>query len=231
MLKVQAQHSKSCRILARVAYSALMLDAPEATSKVYSNYKAFLLAKVLIKFMKNLKILISLYCVLVLTVSGVFNVSHSTETAHAAQIELVGALAPLANVNPEPQMNVDPEPTPVEPVPVLTAPPDWARCPEYWDLALLVGWRRKDMRTLDYVMHRESRCTPRVHNQQDPSSGSRGLTQINGYWHDMLIKKNIIEKGSDLYHPETNLRAALMIYRYQVSRVGWGWDPWAIEKF
>lgn len=208
-----------------------MLDVRRTTSKVYSNYKAFLLAKVPIKFMKNLKILISLYCVLVLTVSGVLNTDYGTKTARAAQIELTSPLAPLANVNPEPNPNVNPEPNPLEPIPVLLDPPDWVRCPAYWDLALLVGWRRKDMRTLDYVMYRESRCTPSVHNQQDPSSGSRGLTQINGYWHDMLIKKNIIEKGSDLYHPETNLRAALMIYRYQVSRVGWGWDPWAIDNF
>ena len=196
--------------------------------------------------MKNLKILISLYCVLVLTVSGVTSMDHSNKTAHAAQIELTGpylkALAPLINFDPEPSPSSPSpsSPSPSSPSPSspslsspvaeLNSPPDWVRCPAYWDLALSVGWRRKDMRTLDYVMYRESRCTPRVHNQQDPSSGSRGLTQINGYWHDMLIKKNIIKKGSDLYHPETNLRAALMIYRYQVSRVGWGWDPWAIDN-
>lgn len=108
--------------------------------------------------------------------------------------------------------------------------PSWAKCPEHWETARLVGWRRKDMRILDRVIYRESRCISKVHNPLDPSAGSRGLTQINGFWHKILKQHGVIGSADDLYDPETNLRAALLIHSIQTADTGWGWSPWAIEQ-
>ena len=116
----------------------------------------------------------------------------------------------------------------VNPLPI--SPPSWAKCPQHWETARLVGWKRKDMKVLDRVMYRESRCISKVHNPLDPMTGSRGLTQINGFWHKILKQRAIIGSSDDLYNPTTNLRAALLIHSIQVADTGWGWSPWAIER-
>ncbi len=116
----------------------------------------------------------------------------------------------------------------VSPGPISS--PSWAKCPQHWETARLVGWKRKDMKILDRVMYRESRCLEKVHNPSDPMTGSRGLTQINGFWHKILRQHGIIGSAADLYDPETNLRAALLIHSIQAADTGWGWSPWAIER-
>lgn len=112
-------------------------------------------------------------------------------------------------------------------------PPQWAFCPEYWGLARSVGWRLREMKTLDRVMWLESRCLAWVHNSGDPSGGSYGLLQINGFWEGWLQEKNIIVGLTDpwnpiwdLYNPQTNLRAGLAIWRYADEKHGNGWGPW-----
>lgn len=109
-------------------------------------------------------------------------------------------------------------------------PPSWAKCPDYWQLARKVGWKHRDMAILDKIIYRESRCLPEVFNESDPVGGSRGLTQINGFWHKILMRANIIDSPRDLYDPEVNLRAALLIYTLQKETTGWGWSPWAIYR-
>jgi len=108
-------------------------------------------------------------------------------------------------------------------------PPSWAKCPDYWPLARKVGWKHGDMAILDKVMYKESRCLPEVFNGSDPVGGSRGLTQINGFWHKILRRADIMDSPRDLYDPEVNLRAALLIYTLQKETTGWGWSPWAIH--
>ena len=105
-------------------------------------------------------------------------------------------------------------------------------CEQALQLALDVGWPAEEMATLARVLWRESRCTPGpVHNPDDPMGGSYGLAQINGFWctpssswpTGWLQAKGIVTECVDLYGSETNLRAALAIWRNS------GWHPWAMK--
>jgi len=112
-----------------------------------------------------------------------------------------------------------------EPLPI----PADAKAPQWWALARQVGWTEDAMRTLDYVIHRESRAQSRAFNRQDPNGGSRCLLQLNGSWTGWLRDKGIITKPADLFNPATCLTAGLAIYQYGVDRYGFGWGPWAIK--
>jgi hypothetical protein len=39
-----------------------------------------------------------------------------------------------------------------------------ALCPQWWDTAIKAGWTIEQLPTLDYILHRESRCLNRAHN-------------------------------------------------------------------
>jgi hypothetical protein len=107
--------------------------------------------------------------------------------------------------------------------------PEDARCPQWWGLAKEVGWGVGELPHLDVVIYRESRCLPEVHNRKDPNGGSRGLTQINGSWTRWLRERGVVDRVEDLFDPETNLRAALLIYRYGIDRYEFGWGPWGFR--
>ena len=112
-----------------------------------------------------------------------------------------------------------------EPLPI----PADAKAPQWWTLARSVGWKEDTLRTLDYLIHRESRAQARAFNRQDPNGGSRCLLQLNGSWTGWLTDKGIITKPADLFNPTTCLTAGLAIYQYGVDRYGFGWGPWAIK--
>jgi len=126
---------------------------------------------------------------------------------------------------------------------VATAPPPVPpvsstelRCPQWQELAVAVGWPTDQLAMLDRVLYKESRCNIDSWNQSDPSGGSRGLMQINGYWCEInkynpigwLQEQGILQTCEDLFNPEINLRAGLAIYNYQVARYGYGWGPWGL---
>lgn len=111
-------------------------------------------------------------------------------------------------------------------------------CPEWHQTALQVGWAPEDLSKLSYVLWRESRCDPMAHNTKDPTpDGSRGLSQINGYWcranrynpGGFLQSRGVLNTCSDLHDPAVNLMAALAIWQYgrDLGRTGWG--PWAVK--
>jgi soluble lytic murein transglycosylase-like protein len=105
--------------------------------------------------------------------------------------------------------------------------PEDALCPQYWQMAVDVGWKVQDLPMIDRIIKRESGCGPEAHNKQDPMSGSRGLMQINGSWHNWLKDRGIIEKPEDLFISEVNLRAGLAVYNYSLTRQpSCGWYPW-----
>jgi hypothetical protein len=114
------------------------------------------------------------------------------------------------------------------------------QCPTYHSLALSVGWSEEFISRLSYIMWRESRCDPLAFNSKDPNGGSRGLTQINGYWckrtsyspHDAgyLGLKGVINSCEDLFDPRTNLIAAKTIYDYGIERRKCPWGPWTTKK-
>lgn len=112
----------------------------------------------------------------------------------------------------------------------------YGRCGQWYDLAIAVGWPKEEWSTMSYVLYRESRCNVDSHNKTDPSSGSRGLMQINGYWcrpskwsqKGWLQDKGILNTCDDLFNPEINLRAGLAIWLYGEQKHGCGWrGPWA----
>jgi len=102
-------------------------------------------------------------------------------------------------------------------------------CKQFSALAINLGWPADQRTVLESIMQRESNCTPNAINRKDPFGGSRGLLQINGYWHKWLISKGIITQPSNLLQAQTNLRAGLAIYNYGVERYGFGWGPWSIK--
>jgi hypothetical protein len=116
--------------------------------------------------------------------------------------------------------------------------PENLRCPDYYSLAKEVGWEEKNIERLDYVIWRESRCDSYAHNKYDPASGSRGIIQINGFWcrpnsyteNGFLQDHGILNSCEDLFDPEINLKAGLLIYNYGVEKHGCGWGPWSTRK-
>lgn len=110
------------------------------------------------------------------------------------------------------------------------------KCGEWHDLAISIGWPEEEWPTLSYVLYRESRCNIGSHNKTDPSSGSRGLMQINGFWcrpnrwtnQGWLQDQGILTTCDDLFLPEVNLKAGLSIWKYGEEKHGCGWrGPWA----
>lgn len=102
-------------------------------------------------------------------------------------------------------------------------------CEQFSALAINLGWDANQRTVLEAVMARESSCIPNQINRKDPNGGSRGLLQINGFWHKYLRERGIISKPADLLHAETNLRAGLAIYNYGMERYGFGWGPWSVK--
>jgi hypothetical protein len=107
-----------------------------------------------------------------------------------------------------------------------------SECEEALQIALDVGWPPEELATLARVLWRESRCSfGPVLNPDDPMGGSYGLTQVNGFWCTpstawpigWLQAKGIVTECVDLYGAETNLRAALEIWRNS------SWHPWGIK--
>lgn len=104
-----------------------------------------------------------------------------------------------------------------------------AWCPQWWTTAVAMGWPSDALLSMDAVIHRESRCKPSAFNRKDPNGGSRGLMQINGSWRRWLRERGVIKTEEDLYHPDTNLKAALLIYQYGLNRYDFGWGPWGFR--
>lgn len=127
------------------------------------------------------------------------------------------------------------EPDFVEPVDVI---PEGLLCPDYYLLAKDVGWNESELERLDYVIWRESRCQTSAHNKYDPSSGSRGIIQINGFWcrpneytkNGFLQDHGVVNSCEDLFDPKINLQAGLAIYNYGVDKHGCGWGPWSTKR-
>jgi hypothetical protein len=106
------------------------------------------------------------------------------------------------------------------------------KCPKAMALALHVGFKKKDLPTLDYIIYRESRCNPKSigHNRRTDGtvwSSDYGLTQINNYsWITYLRNKKLVRKSSDLLDPFTNLKAAKELYDYSLTHGGNQWKQW-----
>ena len=96
-----------------------------------------------------------------------------------------------------------------------------ARCPEWWQLALEVGWTEDQLPTLDRVMWNETRCIPDLIS----STNDFGLVQINRH----VWKETVEQHGwtmNDLLEPQNGLAMGLIVYE-AAEAMGWcGWQPW-----
>jgi hypothetical protein len=119
--------------------------------------------------------------------------------------------------------------TPTAPAPTTTTTttvppvPAGARCPEIWTPARTAGWPEWALPTVDYLVHRESRCLPHVRS----STRDTGLMQINDVHLVWLAEHNIGQP--DLYDPTTNLHAAWLLFQQADQMFGCGWQPWTIR--
>jgi Transglycosylase SLT domain len=89
----------------------------------------------------------------------------------------------------------------------------WGLCRQWMGLALDSGWPVRQWETMNWVMYRESRCSPSAHNP----SGATGLMQIMPFW-----APHCGGSSGDLYDPGFNLRCARYVWRQQ------GWFAWSV---
>ena len=131
------------------------------------------------------------------------------------------------------EYTADAVPVPVIPVTTLTTQPRLPKtlCEQVFDTAKAIGWPADQLGMLVAIAQRESRCQPDAFNAKDPNGGSYGIMQINGFWckpskywpNGYLQAHGLLTSCADLYDRETNLRAALAIYRYSN-----GWRAWSL---
>ena len=130
------------------------------------------------------------------------------------------------------EYTVDAVPVPQIPVTTATtlASAPKTLCEQVFDTAKAIGWPSDQLGMLVAIAQRESRCQPDAFNASDPNGGSHGIMQINGFWcqpsrywpNGYLQAYGLLTSCNDLYDRETNLRAALAIYRYSNGWRAWG---------
>ena len=130
------------------------------------------------------------------------------------------------------EYGIEAVPVPQIPVTTLTtlASAPKTLCEQVFDTAKAIGWPADQLGMLVAIAQRESQCQVLAFNAKDPNGGSYSVMQINAFWckpsrywpNGYLQAYGIIRTCDDLFDRETNLRAALAIYRYSN-----GWRAWA----
>lgn len=114
--------------------------------------------------------------------------------------------------------------TTTSPARASETPQERRRCDRAIQLARQVGWPVKDLKTLRYILWRESRCQPDSIGRNRNTLGvvtsqDLGYSQINdASWVRYLRDKGLIETRDDLLNPRTNLKAALLLAEYSEDR-------------
>ena len=140
-------------------------------------------------------------------------------TAFLASVLVVGASKTLSEAPTSPvetSTTVQAVTLPSEPSTTTTTVPISAdaKCPQWWPLAVQVGWPIEELPMLDRIMWRESRCLPDAWNGHDA-----GLTQINQI-HREFVAVMGWSWPEDMFNPELSLRFTLKLWQ------GKGWQPW-----
>jgi len=114
--------------------------------------------------------------------------------------------------------------TTTSPARASETPQERRRCDRAIQLARQVGWPVKDLKTLRYILWRESRCQPDSIGRNRNTLGvvtsqDLGYSQINdASWVRYLRDKGLIDTRDDLLNPRTNLKAALLLAEYSENR-------------
>ena len=130
------------------------------------------------------------------------------------------------------EYGVDAVPVSVIPTTTATTQPDAPKtlCEQVFDTAKAIGWPTDQLGMLVAIAMRESRCQPNAFNANDTVGQSYGTMQVNDFWclpsrywpNGYLQAHGLLTKCTDLFDRETNLRAALAIYRYSNGWRAWG---------
>jgi hypothetical protein len=112
-----------------------------------------------------------------------------------------------------------------------TTEPAKTLCGQVFNMAKDIGFPLNELTTVVAVAYRESRCQVEAFNAKDPNGGSAGAMQINYFWckpsqywpNGYLQAHGLLKDCAELFDLETNLRAALAIYRYSE-----GWRAWSL---
>jgi hypothetical protein len=142
------------------------------------------------------------------------------------------ALGPANDVLGQPSRTIDVHPYLIEPTTTTSSTlyidPYASAAEQFAQLSVNLGWPVKQYNKIVMVIERESHGNPSAHNTKDPMTGSYGLYQVNGFWckgpNSYLQKAGLITSCADLLHPETNIKAALMIWTRS------GWSPWRLPN-
>ncbi len=109
-----------------------------------------------------------------------------------------------------------------------------SQCPQWFDLAMQY-FSFDEWDTIDFLLHRESRCDIRAFNPKDSNGKpSYSLFQINGFWCNpskhyakgFLQEHDVLSTCDDLFDPITQFKAARAIYVEGLTRYGVGWRSW-----
>jgi hypothetical protein len=159
-------------------------------------------------------------------------IAHKITTGAIALI--IGVLLVFSPGNAQaPTENTQVVPASLPPTTTTTTMPALVTtCTQVATLALAEGLPLSELETALRVAVRESRCTSDAYNASDPSGGSFGLYQINGFWcrpnsnwpTGWLQAKGVLQTCDDLYNPTTNTRAMVAIWRNS------DWLPWNTAK-
>ena len=96
-----------------------------------------------------------------------------------------------------------------------------ARCGDWWQMAVDVGWPVEWLPKFDDILWRESRCQAEVKS----STNDYGLMQLNWAAHGARLTDKGITRGM-LYDPRTNLTEGLWIAEYARDNYGCWSQPW-----
>lgn len=107
--------------------------------------------------------------------------------------------------------------------------PSGSRCPQFYNEAINAGWSSSHWEKLDYIMWRESRCIPNVHNTV-ARDNSYGLLQLNMKAHKSWVGPLVQWNFNALFDAETNLRIGKVLYDKAKAVYGCGLQPWKTTK-
>jgi len=108
-------------------------------------------------------------------------------------------------------------------------PPPWALCPEWWQLAVDIGWTYYELvLQVDRIMFGESGCNASswVSDDDDYGGGLMGINVMEGIGTRPLVGPLVNWVWSRLLDPAVNLMVGLAMADHAVA-LGWcRWRPW-----
>ena len=147
-------------------------------------------------------------------------------TTDTTTVDTIGAIDAPATVGTDATTT-----TTVEVTTTTAAPqaPEGSLCPQWFAAALAAGWPESDWARIDYIMWRESRCTPSVHTVAKHDD-SYGLVQLNMKAHRRWVSPLVGGDFNQLLDPVTNLTIARQLFGMAQDTYGCGWQPWQTKK-